>query len=183
MKTPRVSIIMATYNRASLLERSIEAIRSQTFQDWELIVSDDGSTDNTPEIMEEWEKKEKRIVYVRGGHRGIPQTYNQGLKKGAGEYFAMADDDDPWADSEKLEKQIAFLDKHSDHVGCGSGMIVVNGDGVELYRFLKPETDELIRDKMLFANPMANATTMFRRSACAEVEWWTGRIAVAWNRR
>ncbi len=176
---PKVSIIMATYNRAKLLERSIEAIQKQIYQDWELIVSDDGSTDNTPDIMGQWQKKEKRIVYIRGPHRGIPQTYNQGLKKGTGEYFAMADDDDPWVDREKLQKQIAFLDTHPDYVACGSGMIVVNGEGVELYRFLKPETDDMLRNKMLFGNPMANATTVFRRSACIAAGWYNENDAYA----
>jgi hypothetical protein len=51
-------------------------------------------------------------------------------------------------------------------------MIVVNGEGTELYRFLKPETDAVLRNKMLFANPMANATTMFRRSACIAAGWY-----------
>jgi len=123
-------------------------------------------------VMAEWQKKDTRIRYVRSEHRGIPQTYNQGLKLGTGHYFAMADDDDPWADVHKLEKQVAFLDAHSDIVACGSGMIVVDGAGKELYRFLKPETDAIIRDKLLFANPMANATTLFRRDATEKIGWY-----------
>ena len=171
MHSPRLSIVMATWNRAHMVGRAIEAVRAQTFSDWELIISDDGSEDNTGEVITEWAKKEPRIIYIRGPHQGIAKTYNQAFKLAKGEYIAMADDDDPWCDPKKLEKQVAFLDAHPDYVGCGGGMIVVNPEGKELYRYLKLETDAAIRDRMLFSNQMANSTTMFRRSVAEKIGW------------
>ncbi len=163
---PKVSILMATYNRAGLIDSAIKSAQNQSFNDWELIIADDGSADNTSEVVAEWLKKEPRIIYTRSEiNQGISKNYNRGLRLAKGEYVAMLDDDDPWCDPDKLKKQIEFLDKNPDYAGCGGGMIVIDGDGKEVYRYLKPETDEAIRNKMLFGNPMANSTTMFRRSA------------------
>lgn len=173
MANPRVSILMATWNRAGMIAKTIESVRGQFFKDWELIISDDGSMDNTPDIAREWQKKEPRIVYIRSEmNEGISKNYNQGLRIARGEYVAMIDDDDPWLDGDKLQKQIDFLDKNPDYVGCGGGVVVVNERGEELYRYLKPETDAAIRKHMLFANPMANSATVFRKSAGEAVNWY-----------
>ncbi len=170
---PKVSILMATYNRAGLIKKAVESAQKQSLKDWELIIADDGSADNTPEVVAELMKKEPRIVYTRTDvNVGISKNYNRGLRLAKGEYVAMLDDDDPWYDAEKLKKQAEFLDKNPEYVGCGGGMVVVDGNGREIYRYLKPETDEAIREKMLFGNPMANSTTMFRRNAGEKVGWY-----------
>lgn len=164
---------MATFNRARLIDRTIESIQEQSFKDWELIVADDGSSDNTQEIIKRWTGKDARITYTRSETNvGISKNYNRGFSFVKGEYVAMIDDDDPWSDPGKLQKQVDFLDKNPEHVGCGGGVIVVGSDGKELYRYLKPETDEEIKNRMLFSNPMANSTTMFRRSAGEKVGWY-----------
>lgn len=156
---------MATWNRAVMIARTIESVRRQTFKDWELIVADDGSTDNTPQVVGEWQKRESRIVYLRSDtNEGISKNYNKGLRIAKGGYVAMIDDDDPWCDDKKIEKQVKFLDENPEYVGCGAGVIVIDPTGRELYRYFKPQTDEQIREKMLFGNPMANSTTMFRRA-------------------
>jgi len=176
---------MATYNRAGLIDSAVESAQKQSFKDWELIIADDGSVDNTKEVVSKLLEKDSRIIYTRSEvNQGISKNYNRGLRLAKGEYVAMLDDDDPWCDPEKLEKQIKFLDKNPEYVGCGGGMIVIDGKGKparlasesvagrEIYRYLKPETDEAIRNKMLFGNPMANSTTMFRRSAGEKVGWY-----------
>ena len=180
---PKVSILMGTYNRAQLLEKTIASVQAQTVKDWELVIADDGSTDNTPEVVRALQKRESRIVYVRNEvNQGISKNYNSGLVKTRGEYIAMIDDDDPWCDNEKLAKQIAFLEKNKDYVGCGAGVIVVNLEGKELYRYLKPETDEMIRKRMLFSNPMANSTTLFRRDTGVAVGWYDSSIRYSGDR-
>ncbi len=170
---------MATYNRAGFIAPAIESIRTQSFKDWELIISDDGSVDATPEVVKKWQKRalpagrQARIVYTRSEtNQGISKNYNRGLRLAKGEYVAMIDDDDPWSDDKKLEKQIKFLDSHPDYVGCGGGVIVVNEKSKELYRYLKPERDEEIKKYMLFSNPMANSTTVFRKAAGEKVGWY-----------
>ena len=173
MGTPRVSVLMATWNRANMISRTIESVRAQSFENWELIIADDGSTDNTPQIIKGWTDKDARIVYVRSGvNQGISKNYNQGLRLARGEYVAMIDDDDPWCDKNKLQKQIDFLDKNPEYVGCGGGVIVVDSSGRELYRYFKPESDKEIRKYMLFSNPMANSTTVFRRKVGEKIGWY-----------
>lgn len=183
MHSPRVSILLATYNRAHLLGPTIESIRAQSFTDWEIIIADDGSSDNTAGTVHEWQNKEPRIIYVRSDiNQGISQNYNMGFQKTHGEYIAMIDDDDPWCDTEKLAKQVKFLDEHVDYIGIGGGVIVINGEGKELYRYFKPETDDQIRARQLFGNPMANSTTMFRRKAGEQVGWYDPTIRYAGDR-
>jgi glycosyltransferase involved in cell wall biosynthesis len=173
MHVPKLSILMATFNRAKLIDRTIESIQEQSFKDWELIIADDGSKDSTPETVKKWTLKDPRIVFTRTETNvGISKNYNRGFGLMKREYVAMIDDDDPWSDPKKLEKQIRFLDENPEYVGCGGGVIVVNAEGKELYRYLKPKTDRQIRSAMLFSNPMANSTTMFRRSAGEKVGWY-----------
>ena len=161
---PFVSIIMSTRNRAQFISRSILSALEQSFKEWELLVMDDGSTDNTPEVMRAWEKKDVRIRYVRLTSPGnIAKASNAGLRMAKGEFVAILDDDDWWIDPEKLAKQIKFLREHPDYIACGGSFIAVNGEGKETGRFGKPETDEAIRRVMLSANAIANSTSMFRR--------------------
>ncbi|MBI4087749.1 MAG: glycosyltransferase family 2 protein [Candidatus Liptonbacteria bacterium] len=170
MTNPQVSILLATWNRAKKLGPAIESVRMQSFGDWELIIADDGSTDETPIVVREWQKREPRIVYVRSEtNDGISKNYNKGLNVAKGEYVAMIDDDDAWIGKDKLKRQIDFLEKNPEYVGCGGGVVVVNEAGKELYRYLKPETDKEIRERMLFGNPIANSTTVFRRAVGEQV--------------
>lgn len=183
MPDPKVSIIMGTYNRAGMIARTIESVQAQTFYEWELIIADDGSIDGTSGVVKGWARKEKRIVVLRNeANQGISQNYNVAFAVARGRYVAMIDDDDPWCDSEKLQKQIAFLDAHPEYVGCGGGVIVIDGSGEERYRYLKPETDTEIRQRMLYSNPMANSTTLFRREAGDRVGWYDGSLRYSGDR-
>jgi len=165
MAKPTVSIITAAWTRAHYIGIGIQSAIDQTFQDWELIVVDDGSPDNTAEVVREWQKKDKRIKYIRIEHVGrIATVSNAGLREAQGEFVAILDDDDYWIDNHKLEKQVAFLRSHPDFIACGSWFATVDANGVETARLKKPETDEAIRRVMLSANGIANSTSMFRRA-------------------
>lgn len=164
MQEPIVSILMATRNRADLIGEAIESVRSQSLADWELIVIDDGSPDNTAEVMAAWEKKDPRVRYLNIPPAGsIAKVSNAGLRVAKGEFVAILDDDDYWVDRRKLEKQVAFLRSHPDYIACGGWFVAVDGDGKEKARLTKPETDAAIRRVMLSANAIANGTSMFRR--------------------
>ncbi len=164
MEKPTVSILMATWNRAGMISQAIESIRKQTLQDWELLVVDYGSPDNTAAVMAAWEKKDKRIRYLAFPRIGkISRVSNAGLREARGEFVAILDDDDYWIDDRKLEKQVHFLREHPDVIACGGWFIAVDEQGREKARFKKPETDAAIRCVMLAANGIANSTSMFRR--------------------
>jgi len=173
MSNPKVSILMASWNRAHLIRRAIESVVSQTFGDWELIIIDDGSSDNTSEVIKKWQEKDARIRYFRREHVGrISKVSNFGLQQARGQYIAILDDDDAWADNNKLKKEVEFLNKNSEYVGCGGGLIVIDEKGKERLRILKPEKDEDIKAKALLANPMANSTTLFRYEAAKKVGFY-----------
>lgn len=164
--TPRVSILMATRNRARIISQGIESVRNQTFQDWELLVIDDGSPDDTADVMRVWQAKDRRIVYLQIERLGsVAKVSNAGLEHARGEYIAILDDDDWWIDPRKLEKQVAFLEQCPDYVVCGGGFAIVDGEGRETARILKPEQDDAIRQVALSANPIVNGAALFRKSA------------------
>ena len=106
---PLVSIIIPTYNRAEYLKRALKSVFSQTFKDFEVLVMDDGSTDNTLEIVESF--KEERIKYEWAENFGGPAApRNRGLRFARGEYIAFLDSDDEWI-TDKIEKQFILLKK------------------------------------------------------------------------
>ena len=112
---PLVSIITAMHNQAEFARQCIESAINQTYKNWEMIIIDDFSTDNTSDIAKSYAKKDKRIRYIRHtknwGARNLDRIYNQGLKLSHGEYFAILEGDDWWP-TDKLEKQMGcFRDK------------------------------------------------------------------------
>ena len=104
---PLVSVIVTTYNRADLLCETLDSILSQTYENFELIVVDDGSTDNTEEVVKR--HSAGRINYIKTENWGGPaRPRNIGIEKATGEYIAFCDDDDIWL-PKKLEKQINYI--------------------------------------------------------------------------
>ena len=105
--SPTVTVIVPTYNRAHLVSRAIRSVLAQTFQDWELEVVDDGSTDNTSTVVEAF--RDDRIHYLKlEVNRGAPAARNTGLRAARGAYLAFLDDDDVWLPM-KLERQVEAL--------------------------------------------------------------------------
>jgi len=151
---PKVSIIIPTYNRANLLPRSIKSILNQTFKDFELIIVDDGSTDNTKEVVEEFQKKDSRIKYIRrevnSGGAAIP--CNLGIKNSQGEYIAFVGSDDECL-PEWLEKQMKCFEKSDkviDVVSCDVIRVDLNGRRIGVIaKPRKTTSDEIIRNLFL----------------------------------
>lgn len=169
---PKVSIIIPTYNRVKMLEKSIESVFAQSYKDWELIIIDDASTDETEERMKQLSSREKSVRYMRIPKivgKGISEYLNIGLRNSKGEYIARIDDDDFWCHKDKLKMQVEFLDENPEYVVVGGGVILVDENGTELFRYLKKETDEEIRRFALFSNPFTHATVMFRKETAMKL--------------
>jgi len=112
---PIVSVIIPTYNRAHVLARAIQSVLNQTYQDFEIIVVDDGSTDNTEEVIKSF--NDPRIRYIRHEeNKGAAAARNTGIKAAKGEFIAFQDSDDEWL-PKKLEKQMEAFDNASPKVG------------------------------------------------------------------
>jgi glycosyltransferase involved in cell wall biosynthesis len=155
---------MLTYNRPQLIGRAISSVCAQSFEEWELIIVQDGSNPETHNLLQEWLAKEPRIRYFpRGTIGSIAEASNFGLAQARGEYIAILDDDDDWILPDKLTRQVDFLDRNPEYVACGGGYIVLDQSGRQRGTFFKPETDRTIRAHALLANPVANCTAVFRR--------------------
>jgi glycosyltransferase involved in cell wall biosynthesis len=160
---PRVSINIATYNREAFLAQAIESVLNQSFTDWEIIIVDDGSTDNTREVVERYLVNPK-IHYLKNDQNlGICATRNRALNESAGEYVAILDSDDVWSDPNKLQNQVDLLDQHPDHVLVGTGVVVVNKSNQEIKRYLNLEKDTQLRARILAQNPFAHSSVLYRR--------------------
>jgi glycosyltransferase involved in cell wall biosynthesis len=132
-KNPLISVVITTYNRENLVVRALKSVLIQTFKDFEVLVVDDGSTDNTRQVIQEIQKEDKRVVYVYQENKGWPSALNTGLSNAQGRYIAFLDSDDEWL-PEKLEKQISFLEnyKNFDGVTCYGNIILDNKDQIKL---------------------------------------------------
>ncbi|NJM20678.1 MAG: glycosyltransferase family 2 protein [Richelia sp. SM1_7_0] len=112
MSPPKVTVIIPTYNRAHLIKDAVESVLNQTYQDFELIVIDDGSTDNTKEILTIYGNKLRHIFQE---NQGRSAARNYGINLAKGEYIAFLDSDDVWF-PDKLERQVAILESASSNV-------------------------------------------------------------------
>jgi glycosyltransferase involved in cell wall biosynthesis len=121
----KVSVVITTYNRAHFVCEAIDSVLAQTFKDFEIIVIDDGSIDNTPQVLG---KYGSRIRYIYQKHQGLSVARNTGIRSTRTEYIAFLDDDDIWL-PHKLERQVIFLDSHSDIGLVHSSIEVVNSQG------------------------------------------------------
>lgn len=128
MKEPKVSVIIPTYNREKMVENAIRSVLNQTFSDFEIVVIDDASTDNTESIIKSIH--DNRIKYIRHEkNKGGSAARNTGIMKARGEYVALLDSDDVWL-KEKLEKQIDIMENSNLHPGVVySGLNYIDSHG------------------------------------------------------
>ncbi len=125
-KNPAVSVIMATYNRAAYLNRSISSFLNQTYRDCELIVVDDGSEDNTFEIVNKFMNGHENIRYIKHSNRKLSLSKNAGIKAAAGKFIAFLDSDDEYK-PDYLEKRVEFMEANKD-VDLIEGGAIIIGD-------------------------------------------------------
>ena len=108
-KSPTISVIIPTYNRADFIGRAIESVLDQTYQDFEIIVIDDGSKDNTENIVKSFD--DTRITYIRlKDNKGAAVARNTGIGTARGKFIAFQDSDDEWL-PQKLAKQMEVFEK------------------------------------------------------------------------
>lgn len=126
---PKVSVLMGIYNCAETLPQAVAAIQNQTYSNWELILCDDGSVDNTYEVAQSIAAKDERILLLQNEHnQGLNQTLNNCLAVASGEYIARMDDDDDCL-PERFEKQVTLLERHPEFQITSSPMILFDENG------------------------------------------------------
>lgn len=128
MITPRISVVLAVRNGARHVEASIRSVLTQRFEDFELIVVDDGSTDATPDILSAVRGADPRVVVVRQENRGLAASLNRGIAMARSAYIARQDADDI-SREDRFEHQVAYLDQHPSIAAVGSSADVLDRAG------------------------------------------------------
>lgn len=117
MPEPKVSIVIPSYNRAEFLSMTLDSILAQTFTDFEIVFIDDGSTDNTEEILQNYIKRDSRIKYHKQENSERAVARSHGLSLASGKYVCLVDSDDLWY-PEKLEKQLLIMENDPEIIFC-----------------------------------------------------------------
>lgn len=162
---PRVSVVMAAYNGERHLQRAVESILGQDFDDFEFIVVDDGSVDGTYGIMSDYARRDGRLIAVQNDTNiGLTASLNKGLAMSQGEYFARQDADDISL-SDRLARQVAFLDAHPEVcvVGTATGLLDDAGQFLGRTQALGQPND--LNKEILQRNFLAHGSIMARRQA------------------
>jgi glycosyltransferase involved in cell wall biosynthesis len=160
--TPKISVILPVYNAQSYLPESIESILNQSFEDFELIMINDGSTDDSLSIMESY--KDQRIRIINQTNAGLPISLNRAIAITKGEYLARQDADDISLPA-RLAKQVSYLDAHPQCALLGTwAQILV--ENIPTDRSLShPHLNGDIQLKLLFFNCFVHSSVMIRKSA------------------
>ena len=161
MKQPLVSIIIPSYNMSALAVRAVESVLSQTYKNIEIIVVDDGSTDDTRLRLESFKEK---IRYFYKTNGGVCSARNVGLREARGEFIGLLDSDDTYM-PEKVERCLDFLQKNPDFcfVHTDTYLVDSQGNDIERYQHPKSRCAGWITDQLLMGNFIANPTNFFRR--------------------
>lgn len=176
-KNPRVSVIIPTYNRAALLNQAIVSVLDQTFTDFELIVVDDGSTDDTPTVVSAFQ--DRRIRYVYQDNAGRSAARNRGIELARGEYVAFLDSDDLYLPN-KLAVQVAVFERSPALGLVGGGFRQVNEKGdvlSEVCPWLRFSCLDL--HTWLFACPQMPSSVMVQREWLTRVGGFDGSVETA----
>jgi glycosyltransferase involved in cell wall biosynthesis len=165
MNTPPVSVILTTYNGATrgYLKAAIESVLEQTHSDLELIVVDDGSTDETAKQVQEYQS-DRRVRYIHQENKGLAGARNTGIKQAAYEYICFLDDDDLF-EPEKLDKQARFLASHGDPKAGMSytALTLINETGETLDTLFYPAKGN-IYESLFYGNTVCGpSSTMIKK--------------------
>ncbi|MGV8141085.1 MAG: glycosyltransferase [Candidatus Woesearchaeota archaeon] len=164
LSSPKISVIMSVYNDSKFVKQSIESILRQTFSDFEFIIINDCSKDNTLDIIKQFQKKDRRIKVINNKENiGLTKSLNKGLNIARGQYIARIDSDD-WSALNRFEIQHAYLERNPDIFMIGSDCKLVFG------KYILPSTGivtgvDTIRIKSAKRNCMTHSSLMFRNNS------------------
>jgi len=169
-ETPLISIVIPSYNQAKYIAANLDSILNQTFHDFEVIFIDDGSTDNTADILKEYAQKDSRIKYVyqQNSERAVARTH--GISLARGKYVCLVDSDDTWL-PEKLEKQLQCMEANPEIVLCYASVNRIDSDGNKLKSAARQQEGYSgdVYKHLLTRNFIPSVTPMLRRSVLEKV--------------
>lgn len=169
--SPKVSVLMPNYNCERYITEAIESILNQSFTDFEFIIIDDASIDRSWQIIQEYTKRDKRIVVMRNEENmKICKTLNKGIEIAKWEYIARMDSDDI-ANDDWLQKVFERISSDKTLWLCWANFNFINSLGEKTWEKKFPQTDKECRDAIWFRNPFAHNTVIIPKRVLEEV-WW-----------
>ncbi len=174
---PRVSVVIPAYNSAAFLREAIQSVLNQTYSDFEVVVVDDGSTDNTESVVRSFGD---RVSYLKQDNRGAGAARNHGIKRSKGKYVAFLDSDDLWLPG-KLAEQIPLLDRDAEIGLVYSDWAVVpeQGDAEPSYLRNRPAASGYVFDELVQSGFILTSGTVVRRSCLDEVGDFDETLSIA----
>ncbi len=157
---PAVTVLMPVHNGGRFLTEAIDSILGQTFKDFEFVVVDDASTDDTAKVLAGVDDP-RMVVLANDSQSGVAASLNRGIDAARGDLIARMDADDV-ADPRRLEHQVAFMADHPDVVLCGTEAQRIDADGLHLQSIKRLHSDIEIRWHLLTANPFIHPSVVFR---------------------
>ena len=174
IKSPKVSVIMTSYNAADYILESIESIINQSYADWELILVENGSKDGTDKIIKKINDKRFKILYLKE-NIGRTSALNLALKNASGNYIAVLDADDI-ADTDRLINQINFLEEN-ESIGLLASWAEVIDENSKKIGQLKPSLNSNeINEQLTWTNPIVHSSVMYRRELAVKVGGYPKRM-------
>ena len=168
----KVSVIMGIYNMANketIIKLAIKSILNQTYRDFEFIICDDGSNDDTYNVVKNIVKGDERVILLKNEkNKGLAYSLNRCIEKAKGKYIARMDSDDI-SESNRLEKQIQFLDAHSEYAMVGCNLLLINDKGIWGKRILAEKPN---KKSFLFTSPFCHPAIVMRRKVLDNVNYY-----------
>lgn len=173
---PAITVLMSVYNGEQWLQEAIESVLNQTFRDFEFIIVDDGSTDNSAVIINRMRVLDSRIVTVSKQNTGLSDSLNYGIQKARGEWIARIDADDV-CEPRRLEKQFQFAQLNPKLVYIGTGLSIINEVGEKLATHSYPtQHAQLLRNLTKARKFPAHSSAFFRTKAVRSLGGYRTRI-------
>lgn len=171
--TPRVSVLMTCYNTRPYLPEAIDSVLQQTFTDFEFIIVNDGSTDDSAAYLDQLD--DPRITVIHQENQGLGMPINKHLKFCKGEFIARVDSDD-YCYPQRLEKQVALMESSSELMAIGTYMKFYNDKGETKPSTFPEEHEDIVGGMLKGWHTMAHATMMIRRSLLDKIDGyaWAG---------
>lgn len=169
---PKISIITPVYKWDKYIIQTIESVQGQNFVDYEHIIINDNSPDNSEELILWYQKQDPRILYIKNiKNLGIAWSRNKGIQISKSKYLCFLDQDDIFLSQEKLQKQYNFLEENSTYILVSSLVKTIDSEWKVLYRNYGRETDQDIRNHLLQSNQFLPCAMMIRKNAVIDA-WW-----------
>ena len=174
---PLVSVLMNCYNSSKFIGKAIQSVIDQSYKNWELVIWDDGSTDDTLKTVKKF--KDNRIkLFSEINNVGLGKSRTKAIKKLNGSLISILDSDD-YYHSEKLNKQVDIFQKFPEVAICATWAVIQDQN----YKFKKnyaPKIDNnILKKKLIFVNMLAHSSIMYRKNSAQKVGWYSNKLEYA----